>query len=244
MSVPAPRPPRNDGRWETIRYALDSWARTFRLCLICLVLIAAPAAAAHPLAELIRPILLCGPVRDLGQASPYDPARAASGLRRGGRATRRLASGLAAHHRRGVRVPHNENDRQEGLDRRLVLLRRAAPRGLAHHPHPGPVQLLRSAHLSRADAGDRAGRDLGRRPPRRQEHPEQFYQHVWAKVVQQRRLAHARLTFDGGVDGQRVGQRADADAALVQVVNEVEDLAEVTADPVMSVDHDRVAHRQ
>jgi hypothetical protein len=61
MSVPAPRPPRNDGRWETIRYALDSWARTLRLCLIWLVLIAAPAAAAHPLAGLIRPMLLCGP---------------------------------------------------------------------------------------------------------------------------------------------------------------------------------------
>jgi hypothetical protein len=99
MSVPAPRPPRNDGRWETIRYALDSWARTLRLCLIWHVLIAAPAAAAHPLAELIRPILLCGPVRDLGhvgQASPHDPAKAASGLRRGGRATRRLVSGPAA----------------------------------------------------------------------------------------------------------------------------------------------------
>jgi len=53
--------------------------------------------------------------------------------------------------------------------------------------------------------------------------------------------AHA---FDGGVDGQRVGRRADADAALVQVVDEVEDLAEVTADPVESVHHDRVARRQ
>jgi retron-type reverse transcriptase len=29
------------GRWETIRYALDSNARTFRLCLIWLVAIAA-----------------------------------------------------------------------------------------------------------------------------------------------------------------------------------------------------------
>lgn len=64
MSVPAPRPPKNDGRWETIRYALDSWDRTLRLCLILLVLIATPAvaaAAAHPLAELIRTMLLCGP---------------------------------------------------------------------------------------------------------------------------------------------------------------------------------------
>jgi hypothetical protein len=64
MSVPVPRSPRNDGRWETIRYALDSWGRTIRLCLIWLVLIATPAAAfaiAHPLAELIRPMLLCEP---------------------------------------------------------------------------------------------------------------------------------------------------------------------------------------
>ncbi len=28
MSVPAPREPRQGGRWETIRYALDSNART------------------------------------------------------------------------------------------------------------------------------------------------------------------------------------------------------------------------
>ena len=60
MSVPAPQEPRHDGgRWETIRYALDSNARTFRLCLICLVLIAAPATAALA-AELIRHMLLCG----------------------------------------------------------------------------------------------------------------------------------------------------------------------------------------
>jgi hypothetical protein len=63
MSVPAPRPPKNDGRWETIRYALDSWDRTLRLCLILLVLIATPAVAAaavHPLVELMRTMLLCG----------------------------------------------------------------------------------------------------------------------------------------------------------------------------------------
>jgi hypothetical protein len=65
MSVPAPRPPENDGRWGTIRYALEDWGRTLRFCLIWLVVITAPAvagyAAAHPLAELIRPMLLCGP---------------------------------------------------------------------------------------------------------------------------------------------------------------------------------------
>jgi hypothetical protein len=42
----AAREPRNSGgRWETIRYALDSNARTFRLCLILLVTIACPIAA-------------------------------------------------------------------------------------------------------------------------------------------------------------------------------------------------------
>lgn len=38
MSVPAQRSPGHVcGRWETIRYALESNARTFRLCLILLV---------------------------------------------------------------------------------------------------------------------------------------------------------------------------------------------------------------
>jgi len=60
LSVPAPRRPRQSGgRWETIRYALDSNARTFRLCLILLVTIVAPVAAAV-VAELIRHTLLCG----------------------------------------------------------------------------------------------------------------------------------------------------------------------------------------
>ena len=47
MSVPARRRSSHvGGRWETIRYALDSNARTFRLCLIFLVTIASPVAAA------------------------------------------------------------------------------------------------------------------------------------------------------------------------------------------------------
>jgi hypothetical protein len=59
MSVPAPRrPSRADGRWETIRYALDSNARTFRLCMILLVTITAPVAAAL-VGVLIRHLLLC-----------------------------------------------------------------------------------------------------------------------------------------------------------------------------------------
>jgi hypothetical protein len=42
-------------------------------------------------------------------------------------------------------------------------------------------------------------------------------------------------------DGQRVRQGPDADAAAGQVVDEVEDLAEVAADPVERVHYDRVA---
>jgi hypothetical protein len=45
MSLPAPHEPRHDdGRWETIRYAIDSNARTLRLCLIWAVAIASPVA--------------------------------------------------------------------------------------------------------------------------------------------------------------------------------------------------------
>ena len=47
MSVSAPRQPGQGGRWETIRYALDTNPRTLRLCLILLV-----AAAAQPLVFL------------------------------------------------------------------------------------------------------------------------------------------------------------------------------------------------
>jgi hypothetical protein len=52
-----PQEPRHDGgQWETIRYALDSNARTFRLCLIWFVVIAAPAAAAAAV-ELVKHML-------------------------------------------------------------------------------------------------------------------------------------------------------------------------------------------
>jgi hypothetical protein len=57
----AQRPRQADGRRETILYALGSNARTFRLCLILLVTIVAPVAAAV-IAELIRHMLL----RDVG----------------------------------------------------------------------------------------------------------------------------------------------------------------------------------
>jgi hypothetical protein len=46
MSVPTPTPPSHASRWDTIRYALDSNARTIRLCLIWLVVIGSPTLAA------------------------------------------------------------------------------------------------------------------------------------------------------------------------------------------------------
>jgi hypothetical protein len=45
MSLPEPREPRDSGRWPTIKYAIDSNARTIRLCAIWIVMIAAPVAA-------------------------------------------------------------------------------------------------------------------------------------------------------------------------------------------------------
>jgi hypothetical protein len=64
MSVPAPQEPRpGGGRWDVVLSALDSWPRTLRLCLIMLVTIAAPVAAAAA-AELIRHMLLCGAADD------------------------------------------------------------------------------------------------------------------------------------------------------------------------------------
>jgi hypothetical protein len=43
MSIPTSREPYPGGRWETIRYALDSYPRTLRLCLIWFVVIVSPA---------------------------------------------------------------------------------------------------------------------------------------------------------------------------------------------------------
>jgi hypothetical protein len=60
LSVPAQWEPRHDGgRWATVRYALDSNARTFRLCLILLVTAISPVAVAVA-AVLIHHMLLCG----------------------------------------------------------------------------------------------------------------------------------------------------------------------------------------
>jgi hypothetical protein len=75
-----------------IESALDSWSRTFRLCLILLVTIAAPVAAAA-VAELIRHMLLCEcRVRrsvtlrlfQVKQARQYQAARHRSAGERGG----------------------------------------------------------------------------------------------------------------------------------------------------------------
>jgi hypothetical protein len=63
MSVPAPRRPRHgNGRWETIRYALDSNARTFRLCLIVLMTAISPVAATV-IAVLVHHVLLYDQLR-------------------------------------------------------------------------------------------------------------------------------------------------------------------------------------
>lgn len=61
MSVPVPREPRHGDRWETIRYALDSNARTLRLCLIWFVSIASPVVATV-VTMLMRHMLLCAPL--------------------------------------------------------------------------------------------------------------------------------------------------------------------------------------
>ena len=46
MSVSTPwRPHHARGRWEIVGSALDSWARTFRLCLISLVTAISPVPA-------------------------------------------------------------------------------------------------------------------------------------------------------------------------------------------------------
>jgi len=55
--VPASKQPGRAGKWETIRYALDSNARTIRLCFILVIGSSALAAAAAVLLQhlLSRP---------------------------------------------------------------------------------------------------------------------------------------------------------------------------------------------
>jgi hypothetical protein len=69
MSVPMVRQSCDGGRRETIRYALDSNARTLRFCLIWAVVIISPAVAAA-IADLIRHMLLCRQVRICSTGSP------------------------------------------------------------------------------------------------------------------------------------------------------------------------------
>jgi hypothetical protein len=77
MSVPAPRQPRHEStRWEIIRYAMGSNARTARLCLIWLVMTGGPITA---IAELLSHIRLRIRVLSLGGASPM-AARVIAGI--------------------------------------------------------------------------------------------------------------------------------------------------------------------
>ena len=63
MSVPTLRGPCHDSEcWKTVRYALDSNARTLRLCLILLMVGLAPCVGAV-IAILIHRGLLCGRVK-------------------------------------------------------------------------------------------------------------------------------------------------------------------------------------
>jgi hypothetical protein len=56
MRKPESPPPDDDGRWPTIRYALDSNARTIRLC--CILLIGSSAIVVAAITML--PHLLAG----------------------------------------------------------------------------------------------------------------------------------------------------------------------------------------
>ena len=62
MSLSAPKEPRQTSRWETIRDAIDSNARTIRLCVILLVLPLGSGLAAAVI-ELVRNVHLPGAPR-------------------------------------------------------------------------------------------------------------------------------------------------------------------------------------
>jgi hypothetical protein len=61
MRVPRSRQSCHGGRWETIRYALDSDARTIRFCLIWVVLVTSYAVAAviatHGSSDTVRALM-------------------------------------------------------------------------------------------------------------------------------------------------------------------------------------------
>jgi hypothetical protein len=87
MSVPAPREPHQGGRWETIRYALDTNPRTFRLCLILSVATVTPCLAAV-IAEMIRHLWLWGVATAVARSSSRTNESRHKGRRRCHRSAR------------------------------------------------------------------------------------------------------------------------------------------------------------
>jgi hypothetical protein len=76
MRVPAPQQPRREStRWEVVRDALGSNAKTARLCLIWLVMTGAPVTA---LAELVRHVRLQRP--RISQHGGNTPSALSAGL--------------------------------------------------------------------------------------------------------------------------------------------------------------------
>jgi hypothetical protein len=106
MSRSAPRRPRQgSGRWDVIQTALESWSRTLRLCLILLVTIAAPIAAAAAGTEIG---IFTDGVSRLVESYGYEWEHVFS-IRESWRA--RLRQYQAARH-----VPLNERDGWYSLD--------------------------------------------------------------------------------------------------------------------------------
>ena len=57
MRLPTPREPRHgSSRWEVIRYALGSNARTARLCVIWVVVTGGPVAGRDHLLDIAHPV--------------------------------------------------------------------------------------------------------------------------------------------------------------------------------------------
>jgi len=84
MSVPAPgEAGRSGGRWDAIISALDSWQRTFRLCLILVVATVVSSGMTAVVLMLVRHMLLCGLELAEGGRGSREPGR--------GGATRRLS---------------------------------------------------------------------------------------------------------------------------------------------------------
>jgi hypothetical protein len=126
MSVPAPRLPSHaNGRWETIRYALDSNARTFRLCLILLMTAISPVAAGV-VAVLIHHALLCDQPARQAEAPFWRPRR-------------RPVPGLGAdvQRRDSVALCACPAGRQQERSVRLRLCTKAQPNDWGRRPGAG-----------------------------------------------------------------------------------------------------------